>query len=133
MSLKTVLGSLFGRRGPYALVWREHSSEGTIMKGEPIAGKSDADAISLVRAKFMHGIVDWSFWVLFRPNDTMLTAEQGPRIGKWNGDFARVNSDPHVQSTLQAFRRHNKPVNRPLHKVKLKSRAPKPGPGPEAE
>lgn len=132
MSLWSSLQRLFGgRSSTYALVWRDHTAQGTLMKGERIAANTDAGAISDVRAKFMHRGSDWTFWVLFRPNDTMVTAEQGPKIGKWLGDFARVGSDSHVQSTLQAFRRHNKPVNRSLHKVKLKSRGPKPE--PEAE
>ena len=96
------------------------------MKAEPIAEKSDAGAISIVRAKFMHVAPDWTFWVLFRPDDSMFTAEQGPKIGKWLGDFVHVGSDSHVQSTLQSLRRHGKAVSRPLHKIKLKSRGQKP-------
>jgi len=118
----TVRGLFGGRAKSYALVWREHSAQGTIMKGEPIAGKSDTDAISLVRAKFMHVAPDWTFWVLFRPDDTMVSAEQGPKIAKWLGDFTHVGSDSHVQSTLQSVRRHGIGVNRPLHKVRLKSK-----------
>ncbi len=123
MSLwSTVRGLLGGARSSYALVWREYSAQGTIMRGEPIDGRSDADAISLVRAKFMHVGPDWTFWVLFRPDDTVVTAEQGPKIAKWPGDFVRVGSDSHVQSTLQSIRRHKAGVSRPLHKVRLKTR-----------
>lgn len=99
------------------------------MKGEPIEGKSDMDAISLVRAKFMHVAPDWTFWVLFRPDDTMVSSEQGPKIAKWLGDFTHVGSESHVQSTLQSLRRHGSTVSRPLHKVKLKAR----GSNPETE
>jgi hypothetical protein len=92
------------------------------MKGEQIEGKSDTDAISLVRAKFMHVPPEWTFWVLFRPDDTMVSAEQGPKIAKWLGDFVHVGSDSHVLSTLQSLRRHKTAVSRPLHKIKLKSK-----------
>ena len=122
MSLLSSLRGLFGRGARYALVWREQAASGTVMKGEPIEGKSDTDAISLVRAKFMHVAPDWTYWVLFRPNDTMVTAEQGPKIAKWLGDFAHVGADSHVQSTLASLRRHRVAVSRPLHKVKLKIR-----------
>jgi hypothetical protein len=91
------------------------------MKGEPIAGKSDMDAISLTRAQFMHAR-DCEFWVLFRADDRMLTAEQGPKFGKWQGDFTHIASDSHVLHTLQSVRRHRKGVSRPLHKVRLKRR-----------
>ena len=122
MSLWSRLQGWLGKRDAYALVWREHTAQGAVMKGEPIEGKSDTDAISLVRAKFMHVGPEWTFWVLFRPNDTMVSAEQGPKIGKWFGDFVHVGSDSHVQSTLQSIRRHATGVSRPLHKIRLKSR-----------
>jgi hypothetical protein len=126
MSLLANLRGLLGGGQRYALIWREHTSQGAVMKGEPIAESSDAAAISTVRAKFMHVEPHWSFWALFRPDDTLVTAEQGPRIGKWLGDFAHVGSDSHVQHTLQSVRRHGKAVSRPLHKVRLKSRTPEP-------
>ena len=126
MSLWYNLQELFGKRSSYALVWREHTAQGAVMKGEPNEGKSDTDAISLVRAKFMHVGPDWTYWVLFRPDDTMVSAEQGPKIGKWLGDFTHVGNDSHVQSTLQSVRRHGTSVSRPLHKVKLKAREGKP-------
>jgi len=122
MSLWSTLQGIFGQRPPYALVWREHGAQGTVMKGEPIEGKSDTDAISLVRAKFMHVNPDWTFWVLFRPDDAMVTAEQGPKIAKWLGDFVHVATESHVQSTLQSVRRHRAGVSRPLHKIRLKSK-----------
>jgi hypothetical protein len=122
MSLWSTVRGLFGGGNSYAVVWREQGSGGTVMKGEPIYGTSDTDAISLVRARFMHGGFDWTFWVLFRPNDTMVTAEQGPRIAKWLGDFAHVGTDSHVVHTLESLRRHRTAVSRPLHKVKLKTR-----------
>jgi hypothetical protein len=52
----------------------------------------------------------------------MVSAEQGPKIGKWLGDFVHVGSDSHVQSTLQSIRRHGTGVSRPLHKIRLKQR-----------
>jgi hypothetical protein len=110
------------------LVWREHTAQGAVMKGEPIDGNSDTDAISLVRAKFMHVGPDWTFWILFRPDDGMVTAEQGPKIAKWLGDFTHVGTDSHVLSTLQSVRRHGTGVSRPLHKVKLKSKGVQEGP-----
>lgn len=122
MSLWSNLQGLFGKRSSYALVWREHTAQGAVMKGVPIEGKSDTDAISLVRAKFMHVGSDWTFWVLFRPDDAMVSAEQGPKIAKWLGDFVHVGSDSHVQSTLQSVRRHKTAVSRPLHKIKLKTK-----------
>jgi hypothetical protein len=122
----TLQGIVGGKRATYVLVWREHVAHGAVMKGEPIDGKSDTDALSLVRAKFMHVPPDWTFWVLFRPDDAMVTAEQGPKIAKWLGDFARVGADSHVLSTLASVRRHNTPVSRPLHKVKLKGRGSSP-------
>jgi hypothetical protein len=122
MSLWSTVKGLFGDRATYAVVWREHASAGAVMRGEPIDGKSDMDAISLVRARFMHMGSDWSFWVLFRPNDSMVTAEQGPKISKWPGDFAHVAAESHVQHTLESLRRHGKPVSRSLHKVRLKKR-----------
>ena len=129
MSLWSNLQGLFVKRPSYALVWREHTAQGAVMKGEPIEGKSDTDAISLVRARFMHVGTDWTFWVLFRPDDTVVSAEQGPKIAKWLGDFVRVGSDSHVQSTLQSIRRHRAAVSRPLHKIRLKMR----GSSPEIE
>jgi hypothetical protein len=120
MSLWSTVRRLFGEDASYAVVWREHASGGTVMRGEPIGGKSDTDAISLVRARFMHGGFDWAFWVLFRANDTMVAAEQGPRFTKWPGDFAHVATDSHVLHTLESVRRHHKAVSRPMHKVKLK-------------
>ena len=129
MSLWTALRGLFGGGSGYAVVWREHTTEGVVMKGDLIPGKSDPDAISLVRAKFMHVGPDWAFWALFRSNDTLVTAEQGPRISKWPGEFAHVASDSHVRSTLEAIRRKKTAVARPLHKVKLQSRGPKSAPG----
>jgi hypothetical protein len=132
MSLLAGLKSLFGGGKSYALVWREQSKDGTTMKGEPLKAKSDLDALSLVRAKFKHsGSVDWVFWVLFRPNNSFLHAEQGPRFTKWTGEFERVSGDSHVQSALQSVRRHNKAVARPLRKVKLKSIERKEGPEEE--
>src|SRR5262249_39248858 len=101
-----------------------HTKQGAVMKGEPIASKSDAASISHVRTRFLHAGDHWTFWVLFRPDDTMVTAEQGPGIAKWLGDFAHVARDSHVEHTLQSLRRHGKPVTRPLHKVKLQSRGP---------
>ena len=129
MSLWSNLQGLFVKRPSYALVWREHTAQGAVMKGEPIEGKSDTDAISLVRARFMHVGTDWTFWVLFRPDDTVVSAEQGPKIAKWLGDFVRVGSDSHVQSTLQSIRSHRAAVSRPLHKIRLKMR----GSSPEIE
>src|SRR5262245_21265263 len=115
-------GILSAKRTSYALVWREQSSQGTVMKGEPISGKSDTDALSLDRARFMHIDPIWTFWILFRPNDSIVTAERGPQIENWPGDFMHVGADSHVLSTLQALRRRHGPVARPLHKVKLKGR-----------
>jgi hypothetical protein len=122
MSLWSAVRGLFGDHPQYAVIWREHGATGTVMKGEPISGASDTDAISLVRARFMHSGTDCTFWVLFRPNDSMVTAEQGPKFAKWLGDFAHIGSDSHVLHTLESLRRHGKPVSRPLHKVKLKTR-----------
>ena len=122
MSLWSTMKGMFGQRAAYALVWREHTAQGAVMRGEPIEGKSDTDAISLVRAKFMHIPPDWTFWILFRPDDTMVSAEQGPKIAKWLGDFVHVGSDSHVQSPLQSVRRHAAAVSRPLHKIRLKTR-----------
>src|SRR2546425_979252 len=118
MSLWSTLRGLVGGSRPYALIWREHTSQGATMKGEPIAEKSDPGAISIVRAKFMHVEPHWTFWTLFRPDDTMLAAEQGPKIAKWLGDFAHVGSDSHVLSTLESLRRHARAVSRPLTKIK---------------
>ena len=129
MSFWSALRGLFGGRASYALVWREHGAAGPVMKGVPIEGKSDTDAISLVRAKFMHVPPEWTFWILFRPDDTVVSAEQGPKVGKWLGDFVHVGSDSHVQSTLQSVRRHRAAVSRPLHKIRLKMR----GSNPEIE
>ena len=125
MSLWSQPRGLLGGAVTYAVVWREHTAQGAVMKGEPIAGKSESDAISLVRAKFMHIGPDWTFWALFRQNDTMVTAEQGPKIAKWPGDFTHVGNDSHVLSTLKSIRTRKAPVSRPLHKVKLKSRGNK--------
>jgi hypothetical protein len=122
MSLWSTVRGLFSDNSSYAVVWREHTSVGTVMRSELIIGKSDTDAISLVRARFMHVGADWTFWVLFRPDDTMVTAEQGPKFAKWLGDFTHVATDSHVLHTLQSVRRHRKAVSRPLHKVKLKKR-----------
>jgi hypothetical protein len=131
MSVWANLRGLLGGARPYALVWREHTAQGTVMKGEPVTEKSDAAAISSVRAKFMHVEPHWTFWALFRPDDTMVTAEQGPGIAKWFGDFAHIGNDSHVRHTLESVRRHRKPVSRPLHKVRLKSRMPEPESEPE--
>ncbi len=122
MSLWSTVRGLFGDNPSYAVVWREQSAGATVMRGEPISGKSDTDAISLVRARFMHIAADWAFWVLYRADDTMVTAEQGPKFAKWPGDFTHVATDSHVLHTLESVRRHRKPVSRPLHKVKLKRR-----------
>jgi hypothetical protein len=120
MSFWSAVRGLFGDSHSYAVIWREQISGGTLMRGEPIIGKSDTDALSLVRARFMHAGHDWAFWVLFRPDDTMLMAEQGPRFTRWPGDFAHVSTDSHVLHTLESVRRHRKSVSRPLHKVRLK-------------
>jgi hypothetical protein len=122
MSFWSKVRGLFGARPTYIVVWREHVAAGTIMKGEPISGKSDTDAISLVRARFMHVDPDWTFWILFRPDNGVVTAQQGPKFAKWFGDFTHVSSDSHVMHTLESVRRHGASVSRPLHKVRLKSR-----------
>lgn len=123
MSLLSKLqGLLGGGRSSYALVWREYTEQGSIMRGEPIAEKSDSGAITVVRTQFMHVEPTWMFWALFRPNDSFVTAEQGPKFGKWLGDFAHVASDSHVTSTLASIRRHRAKVARPLHKVRLQSK-----------
>jgi hypothetical protein len=122
MSLWETVRRLLQSNTSYAVIWREQAPGATVMHGEPIDGKSDADAISLVRARFMHIGYDWAYWVLYRANDTMVTAEQGPKFAKWPGDFAHIATDSHVLHTLESVRRHREPVSRPLHKVKLKSR-----------
>lgn len=121
MSLWSALRGLFGgQKSGYALVWREQSAEGAIMQGESMPAKTDALAISDVRAKFMHAGADWAFWILFRPDDTLVTAERGPAFPKWAGDFAHITKDSHVRHTLESVRRHGGPVHRPLHSVRLK-------------
>lgn len=122
MSIWAAIRAIFGQGSFYSLVWREHASGGALMKGEPVFGKSDTDAISLVRARFMHAGPDWAFWVLFRPDETMVTAEQGPKFAKWPGDFTHIATESHVLHTMESVRRHGKAVSRPLHKIKLKTR-----------
>jgi hypothetical protein len=124
MSLWSMLRGLFGGAKGFALVWREQTPDGAIMRGELIREKAEAGALSEVRARFRHQFADlpWAFWCLFRPNDSLVTAEQGPKIKKWAGDFSKVSSDMHVAHTLESLRKHGKPVSRPLHRVKLKDR-----------
>ena len=43
--------ALGGNRTTYVVVWREYTPQGTVMKGEPLDGKSDTDALSLVRGE----------------------------------------------------------------------------------
>jgi len=48
MSLWSKVRSLFGENTSYTVVWREQVPGGALMRGEPISGNSDTDAISLV-------------------------------------------------------------------------------------
>ena len=105
MSIWSTILRIFGtEQCSYMVVWREDTPAGTFMKGEPIAGKSDSDAISLVRAKFMHIGPDWTFWVLFRHDESVVTSQAGPKIEQWPHTKSRVHTDSHVQSTFRALR-----------------------------
>ena len=125
MSLWSSLRGIFHKSSGYVLVWRERNPEGSAMLGEPIDAQSDVEAVSVVKPKFGFTKANWVFWVLFRPDDTEVKAEPGPRFSKWPGELAAVGSDNHVQSTLRDVRRTRKPVSHMLRKVKLKSPMPK--------
>ena len=118
-TLKTLIS---GESASYVVVWREYTADQTTMRAEPIPAKSDAEAIAMVRSRCTQSGANWVFWVLFRPDDEMVTAERGPQISKWPHSFNRVGTDMHVQSALRAFRADGKPVHRSLKKVMLKDR-----------
>lgn len=126
----SILRRLFGGSTHYALVWREHTNDGAVMKAELYRERSDEYAVAEARSRFHErSNCDWVFWCLFRPDDSLLRSEQGPKIRKWHGDFNAITADTHVLHTLQAVRRDRKPVIRPLHRVKLQGRSPPKNPG----
>ena len=120
-TLKTLLS---GEPAPYVVVWREYTPDQTTMRAEPIPAKSDSEAIAMARSRCTQSGSNWVFWVLFRPDDEMVTAERGAQISTWPHSFGRVGTDSHVQSTLRAFRTEGKPIHRALKKVTLKDRGP---------
>jgi len=122
--LSTLKELISGRPETYAVVWREHTTDQTTMRAEPIPGKSDAEAIAMVRSRCTQSGSNWVFWVLFRPDNEMVTAERGAQISTWPHSFSRVGTDSHVQSTLRAFRTEGKPIHRVLKRVTLKDRGP---------
>ena len=123
MSLLDALKTLISRESQtYAVVWREYAAEQTTMRAEPIPAKSDSEAIAMARNRCVQSGSSWVFWVLFRPDDEMVTAERGAQISTWPHSFSRVGTDSHVQSTLRAFRTEGKPIHRALKKVMLKDR-----------
>ena len=123
MPIPAALRKLFGVGDPptYMVVWREETAKGAFMKGEPVRGESDLEATSLVRNKFANAGSDWTFWVLFRPDDTKISSQAGPKIERWPHNFARVDLDSHVKSTLRALHQHNKPLSRSLREIRLKA------------
>jgi hypothetical protein len=125
MSLLDTLKSLISRGPtPYVVVWREYAPDQTTMRAEPIPAKSDSEAIAMARSRCTQSGSNWVFWVVFRPDDEMVTAERGAQIAGWPHSFNRVGTDSHVQSTLRAFRTDGKPIHRSLKRITLKDRGP---------